>query len=103
MLARQRFVFILALGAVWNWQAARAVSQPMLFNPATNGSPVEAGAPAPPTFEEKRAANAEQLRIAMRKLDASGTTDSATSQDVAYFQARDAVLSQQDIVNQQIK
>lgn len=100
-------VFVLAITLI-------ARGQPMLINPAlvsgqaettTSAAPAAAGAakPAAPAIAEKRAENAEQLRIAMRKLEANGASDTATAQEVAFYQTRDAVLAQQDAVEQQIK
>ncbi|MEO7402175.1 MAG: hypothetical protein ABIU95_00735, partial [Burkholderiales bacterium] len=93
------------------WLAPRSFAQPMLINPAlVNGpaqgtGPVEPGTPPPaqPTTSDKRAENSEQLRVAMRKLEANGGSDSAAAQEVAFRQSRDAVLTQQDAVEQQIK
>ena len=56
-----------------------------------------------PTVADKRAENAEQLRVAMRKLEANDPTDSAAAQEVAFYQTREAVLAQQEAVEQQIK
>lgn len=105
------FALIAAIGCF----STSARAQPTLINPALMGaSPVEpaaattatgstAEAPAVPTVADKRAENAEQLRVAMHKLEVNGAADTATAQEVAYFQTRDAVLAQQDAVEQQIK
>ncbi|HVT28609.1 MAG TPA: hypothetical protein VHE81_11400, partial [Lacipirellulaceae bacterium] len=79
-------------------------AQHTLLTPAlpTNSSPVEPGAPPVP-LADKRAQNAEQLRLAQRKLDTSGKSDKVAAQEVAYYQTREAVLAQQDAVEQQIK
>ncbi len=75
----------------------------MLINPSLTGSPVEPGTPPPPSVADKRSENAEQLRVAMRKLEANGASDTATAQEVAFYQSREALLTQQDTVEQQIK
>ena len=56
-----------------------------------------------PTLAEKRAENAEHLRIATQKLQAAGSKDAAASQDVTFYQTRGAVLAQQEAAEQQIK
>ena len=64
----------------------------------------EAAAPAPtPATSETRAQNAEHLQVALRKLEANGSSDSAAAHDVAYYQAREAVLTQQEGIEQQSK
>lgn len=81
--------------------ASGACAQSTLISPAL---PVTPAAPAPPpTVAEKREENSAQLRIAMRKLETNGASDPAAAQEVAYYQTRDAVLAQQDAVEQQIK
>src|SRR5690349_8359193 len=79
-------------------------AQPLLIGPAasTSSTPVAPGPPAPALTDE-RAQNAEQLRLAQRKLEASGTTDKIAAREVAYLQTRDAVLAQRAAVEQQIK
>lgn len=108
------FVCSVAASSTLATIVAHVAAQPALINPAlvsnsitpeappANTTPA-AAAPTAPTLADKRAENAEQLRIAMRKLDANGASDTATAQEVAFFQTRDAVLAQQDAVEQQIK
>lgn len=119
MHVRRRFVSFFAAGSFVLVLALVAPSQPMLINPAlvsgaaeasgatpaaaTPAAPSAAPTPTTPTIADKRAENAENLRIAMRKLETNGGTDSATAQEVAFYQSRDAVLAQQDAVEQQIK
>jgi small-conductance mechanosensitive channel len=106
----RRFAFAISLSFTLTI-AHVAVAQPMLINPASLTTPVESPAPAPaaaapapaPSMADKRTENAEQLRVAMRKLEANGANDAAAAQDVAYFQTREAILAQQDAVEQQIK
>jgi small-conductance mechanosensitive channel len=57
--------------------------------------------PAPAT--DKRTENAEQLRLAQRKLEEAGSSDTAAAQQVAHYQSVLAVLAQQEVVDQQIK
>src|ERR1041384_8051467 len=58
---------------------------------AAAATPVEvAKTPAP--LVDRRAQNAEQLRVAQRKVAANGTTDKTATQEVAYYQRREAVL-----------
>lgn len=114
MHVRRRFVSFFAASSFVLVLALTAPGQPMLINPALVSTPAEAttpvvtadavaAKPAAPAIAERRAENAEQLRIAMRKLEANGASDTATAQEVAFYQTRDAVLAQQDAVEQQIK
>jgi hypothetical protein len=50
----------------------------------------------------KRAENAELLRVAQRRLEAGAPTDSAAAQEVATYKTIEAVLAQQEAVDQQI-
>lgn len=102
MLASRRIVPILASAALVVSFTAATIAQPFLLGPALQGSPVEPG-PAPAPAADKRTQNAEQLRFAQRKLEAGGASDKAAAREVAYFQTRDAVLAQQEAVEQQIK
>jgi small-conductance mechanosensitive channel len=112
MHARRHFLIVFALFAIAGSFTLGADAQPLLLNAATAAtatSPVEPGAPpAPiaspaPSLADKRAQNNEQLRIAMHKLETDGAKDAATSQEVAFYQTRAAVLAQQEAVEQQIK
>src|SRR5690242_15856117 len=106
MLVGQHFVRVVSLFAILAGFALNVLAQPMLIDPAMVGRPADMGA-APATIDatsdNKRAENAEHLRIAMRKLDANGGSDSATAQEVAFYQTREALLTQQTAVEQQIK
>jgi small-conductance mechanosensitive channel len=73
-----------------------------LIGPSTETAPVEPGAPAP-TPEDKRAENAANLQVALRKLESGGAGDNAAAYEVAFYQSREAVLTQQEGVEQQIK
>ena len=68
----------------------------------TPASPVVPG-PTAPALTDVRAQNAEQLRLAQRKLEANGAADKAAAHEVAYLQTRDAILAQRAAVEQQIK
>ena len=107
MLARRNFIQFFAVLTISGWLALASHAQPMLINPALSNSPVEPGAPPPPSqtpsVADKRSENAEQLHLAMRKLDANGANDTAAAQEVAFHQTRDAVLTQQEAVEQQVK
>ncbi len=78
------------------------VAQPQLINPSLPGAPVEPEAAAAPVAAV-RAENAEHLQVALRKLEAGGAADSAAAHEVAFYQTREAVLTQQEAVEQQIK
>jgi small-conductance mechanosensitive channel len=102
MHLRRQFVLYFAAVALIAGLALKTAAQPMLVNQALTGSPVEPG-PQPPSIAEKRTENAEQLRIAMHKLETNGATDTVATLEVAYYQTREAVLAQQDAVEQQVK
>ena len=59
--------------------------------------------PTAPALTDVRAQNAEQLRVAQRKLEANGATDKVAAREVAFLQTRDAILAQRAAVEQQIK
>src|SRR5947209_11955 len=101
MRVSRRIVQCLALAALVHCFTASTIAQSLLLGPSLHGSPVEPGtSPAP--LVDKRTQNGEQLRLAQRKLDTNGATDKATARDVAYYQTRDAVLAQQESVDQRI-
>lgn len=83
--------------------APASATQPLLIGPTGPATTPVEPAPAAPALSEKRAQNAEQLRVAQLKLNANGATDKNAAQELAYFQTREAVLAQQEAVNQQIK
>jgi small-conductance mechanosensitive channel len=99
MRARERILQFFALISFLSALALESAAQPTLIDPAPTGAP----AVAAPSLADKRAENAEQLRIAMRKLEANGATDAVAVQEVAYYQTRDALLTQQEAIEQQIK
>ena len=102
MLASQRFVrHVVFAGLILSFTAT-AVAQSLLLGPALQTSPVEPGTSTAP-LSDKRTQNAEQLRLAQRKVATNGASDKAAAQEVAYRQARDAVLAQQEAVEQQAK
>jgi len=89
-------------------------AQPLLVSPMAESASVEPAAPAVPNpsappvtpaspAADARAQNSEHLQVALRKLEAGGTTDSAAAHEVAFYQTREAVLTQQEAVEQQIK
>lgn len=81
-----------------------AHAQPLLLGPAEPkpATPVTP-APAPQALTDERTQNSEHLRLAQRKLEANGGADKAAAREVAYLQARDAILAQRAAVEQQIK
>ncbi|MEX2309998.1 MAG: mechanosensitive ion channel domain-containing protein [Pirellulales bacterium] len=103
MLAWQRFSLYIAASMLAASLAADAAAQSFLIGPS-QASPAasEPQVPTEPTVD-KRAENAEQLRLALRKLEANGSSDTAAAQQVAYHQTLDAVLAQQQTVEQQIR
>lgn len=86
-----------------SFPAAGADSPPKPASaPADATTPVPAEA-APQPVADKRAENAEQLRVAQRRLESGDPTDGTAAQNVALLQSLDAVLAQQQAVQQQIK
>src|SRR5882757_4551625 len=107
MLVSRRVVLFVASALLAIGFSARTGAQPVLIGPAlTNSSgsssPVVPG-PVAPALTDVRAQNAEQLRLAQRKLETNGATDKVAAREVAYLQTRDAILAQRSAVEQQIK
>jgi potassium-dependent mechanosensitive channel len=80
-----------------------AWGQSFLIGPAITPAPEAAAAPTPPPTTDKRAENAEHLRVALRNLEQKGPADAAAANDVAFHQTLEAVLAQQQTVEQQIR
>ncbi len=73
--------------------------------PAAENPPAQPVAPAESQAEPSttvREQNSEHLQDALKKLEASGS-DSEAVHEVAFYQSREAVFSQQEAVEQQIK
>ena len=104
MLASRRVVLFVASTLLIVGVSSPSVAQPLLFGPATTNtaSPVVPG-PTAPALTDERAHNAEQLRVAQRKVEVNGGADKAAAREVAYLQTRDAILAQRAAVEQQIK
>ncbi len=105
MLASRRVVFFVASALLVFGFSAATDAQPLLIGPAatnSSNSPVVPGPTTPPLTDE-RAQNAEQLRLAQRKLETNGAADKVAVREVAYLQTRDAILAQRAAVEQQIK
>src|SRR5436190_275670 len=101
MLLSQRVVRYVAFAAAILGSAVATAAPPALVGPMLQTSPVEAG-PAPTQLADKRAQNAELLRLAQRKLEINGAADKAAARDVAYYRTREAVLAQQETAEQRI-
>src|SRR4051794_13963259 len=102
MLVSRRFVLFLAVALPAIGQPSSA--QPLLIGPApTNSSGPVVPGPTAPALTDERTQNAEQLRLAQRRLETSGAADKVAAGDVAYLQTRDALLAQRAAVEQQIK
>jgi potassium-dependent mechanosensitive channel len=104
MLVSRRFVLFVASALLVIGGSSPCGAQPFLIGPAevSPSSPVTPG-PTAPALTDVRAQNAEQLRLAQRKLEANGATDKVAAREVAYLQTRDAILAQRAAVEQQIK
>jgi small-conductance mechanosensitive channel len=102
MLAWQRLSLIVVSSALPLIFAAKGASQPSLLAPALPVAPAVEPQGSSEPAADKRAQNAEQLRLALRKLDAKGSSDAAAAQEVAYYQTLDTVLAQQQALEQQI-
>jgi potassium-dependent mechanosensitive channel len=104
MLATQHCVkLILVVGALAFGFELDAPAQSFLIGPALSPAPADAPTVATPRAADKRAENAEQLRLAMRNLEEKGSADTAAAQEVAYRRTLDAVLTQQQVVEKQIR
>lgn len=104
MLASRRVVLFVATVLFVIGVPRPTVAQPLLVGPATtnSASPVVPG-PTARALTDERAQNAEQLRLAQRRLETNGGADKAAAREVAYLQTRDAILAQRAAVEQQIK
>jgi small-conductance mechanosensitive channel len=107
MRASLRSASVFAVATLFLGDAV-AGGQPLLTPPiSTTAADIipETLAPAPSAEPagDKRAENAKLLRLAQRKLESAGASDSAAAQQVAHYQSVEAVFAQQDVVEQQIK
>src|SRR4051812_8458242 len=102
MLASRRSVLFLAIASLVIVSSPTS-AQPLLIGPAEAipSSPVVPG-PTAPALSNERMQNAEQLRLAQRRLEIGGTADKVAAVEVAFLQTRDAVLAQRAAVEQQI-
>ena len=102
MLAWQRLSFVIVPSALALSFVANAAGQQFLIGPTLPTTPI--AEPQAPTESpaDKRAENAEQLRVALRNLASKGSSDTAAAQEVAHYQTLDTVLAQQQTVEQQI-
>ena len=105
MFASRRVVLFVASALLVVGVSSPSGAQPLLFGPADGALPAARSCPGQPrpALTDVRAQNAEQLRLAQRKLETNGATDKAAAHEVAYLQTRDAILAQRAAVEQQIK
>ena len=102
MLAWQRKIRLLALTLLFS-VAHRVPAQPPLIGPLLpQAASIAPEKTAEPPVDQRAQENAEQLRIALRKLEAVGPTNGAAAQAVARFQTKGAIISQQQAVERQI-
>jgi len=102
MFALRRLTLVLIATALLVVSFDRATAQPLLLGPSLTSDSITPETPAAPTAAV-RAENSEHLQVALRKLEAGGSADSAAAHEVAFYQTREAVLTQQEAVEQQIK
>ncbi|MGD9632680.1 MAG: mechanosensitive ion channel domain-containing protein [Pirellulales bacterium] len=98
LFAAAAAIFFAFSGAV----SAQSPIGPLLqaaADPAPEAAPVEA---APPTIAEKRAENAELVRVAERKVE-SDPADAAAAAELAAYKTNETLLAQQEAVDQQIR
>ena len=99
MLVSRRIALFVGASFFVATVCATTVAQPLLLGPAAGAqsegskSPVVPGTP-PSSLTDVRAQNAEQLRLAQRKLEANGSADKATAREVAYLRTRDAIYEE---------
>jgi small-conductance mechanosensitive channel len=101
LASRLNAVFIFAVASLFTSFAPLAAQQ-LLLGPTVPTTAVTPEAPAP-AASAVRAENAQNLQVALRKLEAGGGSESAAAHEVAFYQTREAVLAQQEAVEQQIK
>lgn len=102
MFASRRLTLVLIAAALLFACFDRAQAQQLLLGPTLPNNSVVPETPADPTAAV-RAKNSEHLQLALRKLEAGGSAGSAAAHEVAFYQTREAVLTQQEAVEQQIK
>lgn len=71
----------------------------LLTPTATNTTPTT---PAPPSVAQKRAENAQRLRVAERKVE-SDPADPTAAAELSAYKTAETVLAQQEAVDQQVK
>ncbi len=101
MVTAQQFAQIFAAAVLVIGLRDNAAAQSFLIGPAAK-TPASEPEPAAVPAADKRAENAEKLRVALRKLE-SESADGAAAQEVAYYHSVEAVLAQQQAVEQQVK
>jgi hypothetical protein len=115
-LLQSAAIVILSAGAVFGQSTARPQPGPQLKPPVTVAIPspvpvaaIPAPAPSPAAVPQsdatadKRAENAELLKLAQQKLEAGDPSDADAAQAVAMYTSVEAVLAQQEAVDGQIK
>ena len=89
---------------VWGLALVPPAAAQSALNPLSrNVAPAESTAPAEPPVDvaAKRKENAELLRVAQRRLDAADPADAAAAQEIALYKTVEAILAQQQAVDQQ--
>jgi potassium efflux system protein len=102
MFASRLLTLVLIAAALLFVGFDRTQAQPLLLGPTLPNNSVTPETPAAPTAAV-RAENSEHLQVALRKLEAGGSAGNAAAHEVAFYQTREAVLTQQEAVEQQIK
>ena len=102
MIVRRYFLSIAAVLAVWQFAQSPLIAQsplgPLLAPASDQTAPPPAAAP---TVAEKRAENAELLRVAERKVE-SDPANAAAAAELSAYKTAETILAQQEAVEQQI-
>jgi small-conductance mechanosensitive channel len=93
------FAAAVILAAISRPACAQSPVGPLLQKPADATTPTE---PAPPSIAEKKAENAELVRVAERKVE-SAPDDAVAAAALAAYKTTETLLSQQEAVDQQIE
>lgn len=108
---RRRTLLLAAVAAVslaWNYFGGAAICPaqspvgPLLQAPAAGTAEAKPEEAAPPTIAEKRAENAELVRVAERKVE-SDPADAKAAAELAAYKTSETLLAQQEAVDQQIR
>jgi len=102
MFASRRYAYVILAIVIFLSGSNYGAAQQLLLGPPAASTAVTPEKPPSPT-SAVRTENAQHLQVALRKLEAGGDANNNAAHEVAFYQTREAVLSQQEAVEQQVK